>query len=121
MVIRPNPNHWALVPIWNPNCRMRIIALSTLKALWAEDPRYIDAKDPTLAWYRHTLKADLAASTEVKQDFGNASILKDGRVVFNIVGNKYRLVVSINYDYRVVNVRFFGTHKHYDEINAQTI
>ena len=57
----------------------------------------------------------------MKQDFGNASILKDGRVVFNIVGNKYRLVVSINYDYRVVNVRFFGTHKHYDEINAQTI
>jgi len=73
VVIRPNPTHWALVPIWNPNCRMRIIALSTLKAFWAEDPRYIDAKDPTLAWYRHTLKADWAASTEVKQDFGKVT------------------------------------------------
>ena len=99
---------------------MRIIALSTLKAFWAENP-YIDAKDPTLAWYRHTLKADWAAPTEVKQDFGNASILKDGRVVFNIAGNKYRLVVWINYDYAVVYVRFIGTHNHYDEIDAPTI
>jgi mRNA interferase HigB len=100
---------------------MRIIALSTLKAFWAEYPQYMDAKDPTLAWYRHTLKADWAAPTDVKQDFGNASILKDGRVVFNIAGNKYRLVAWINYDYRVVYIRFIGTHKHYDEIDAQTI
>ena len=81
----------------------------------------MDAKGPTLAWYRHTLKADWSVPTEVKQDFGNASILKDGRVVFNIAGNKYRLVVWINYDYRVVYVRFIGGHKHYDEIDAQTI
>jgi mRNA interferase HigB len=100
---------------------MRIIALSTLKAFWVENPRYMDAKDPTLAWYRHTLKSDWAVPTEVKQDFGNASILKDGRVVFNIAGNKYPLVVWINYDYRVAYVRFIGTHKHYDEIDAQTI
>ena len=101
--------------------QLRIIALLTLKAFWAENLRYMDAKDPTLAWYRHTLKANWAAPTEVKQDFGNASILKDGRVVFNIAGNKYRLVVWINYDYTVVYVRFIGTHKHYDEIDAQTI
>ena len=88
---------------------------------WAEHPRYSDAKDPTLAWFRHTLKADWVAPTEVKQDFGNASILKDGRVVFNIAGNKYRLVVWINYGYRVVYVRFICTHKQYDEIDAQTI
>jgi len=100
---------------------MRIIALSKLKAFWVENPRYLDAKDPALAWYRHTLKADWAAPNEVKQDFGNASILKDGRVVFNIAGNKYRLVVWINYDYAVVYVRFIGTHKQYDEIDAQTI
>ena len=121
MVIRPNPAHWTLVPVWDYNCQMRIIALSTLKAFWAENPRYMDAKDPTLAWYRHTLKADWAAPTEVKQDFGNASILKDGRVVFNIAGNKYRLVVWTNYDDAVVYVCFIGTHKHYDEIDAQTI
>jgi mRNA interferase HigB len=57
----------------------------------------------------------------VKADFGNASILKDGRVVFNIVGNKYRLVVWINYPYRVVYIRFPGTHAQYDGIDAQKI
>jgi mRNA interferase HigB len=81
----------------------------------------MDAKDPTLAWHRHTLKADWAAPTEVKQGFGNASILKDGRVVFNIAGNKYRLLLWINYDHAVVYVRFIGTHNHYDEIDAPTI
>jgi len=100
---------------------MRIIALSTLKTFWEENPEYADAKDPTLAWYRHGLKADWATPTDVKQDFGNASILKDGRVVFNIAGNKYRLVVWINYAYRVVYIRFIGTHVQYDKIDVQTI
>lgn len=59
--------------------------------------------------------------SKVKADFGQASILRDGRVVFNIAGNKYRLVTWINYPYRVVYVRFFGTHKQYDKIDAQTI
>jgi mRNA interferase HigB len=89
---------------------MRIIALSTLKAFWEGNPSYGDAIEPTLAWYRHTLKADWSSPAEVKRDFGNASILKDGRVVFNIAGNKYRLVVWINYAYRVVYIRFIGTH-----------
>jgi mRNA interferase HigB len=100
---------------------MRVIALSTLKAFWENHPEYADAKDQTLAWYRFSLKADWSAPAEVKQDFGNASILKDGRVAFNIGGNKYRLVVWINYPYRVVYVRFIGTHKQYDRIDAQTI
>ena len=97
------------------------LALSTLKAFWRENPRYMDVKDSTLAWHRHTLKADWAAPTKVKQGFGNASILIDGRVVFNIAGNKYRLLLWINYDYAVVYVRFIGTHNHYDEIDAPTI
>ena len=58
---------------------------------------------------------------DVKREFGSASILRDGRVVFNIAGNKYRLVVWINYPYRVVYVRFIGTHAQYDRIDAQTI
>ena len=58
---------------------------------------------------------------DVKRDFGNASILKDGRAVFNIAGNKYRLVVWINYAYRVVYIRFIGAHTQYDKIDAQTI
>ena len=100
---------------------MRIIALSTLKAYWEGNPENMDAKEPTLAWHRHTLHADWRSPADVKQDFRNASILKDGRVVFNIAGNKYRLVVWINYAYQVVYIRFIGTHAQYDKIDLQTI
>ena len=100
---------------------MRIIALSTLKAFWEGRPAHGDAREPGLAWYRHALRADWASPADVKADFGNASILRDGRVVFNIAGNKYRLVAWINYPYRVVYVRFIGTHAQYDVIDAQTI
>lgn len=100
---------------------MRIIALSTLKAFWDDNKAYKDAREPVLAWYRHALVADWSGPSDVKKDFRNASILKDGRVVFNIAGNKYRLVVWINYAYRVAYIRFIGTHKQYDKIDAQTI
>ena len=100
---------------------MRVIALSTLKAFWANHPERRDAEPPTLAWYREVLQADWASPAAVKAQFGNASILRDGRVVFNIAGNKYRLVTWINYPYRVVYVRFIGTHRQYDAIDAQTI
>lgn len=100
---------------------MRIIALSRLKAFWEKNPERMDAKEPTLAWYRHALAADWSTPADIKQEFGNASVLKDGRVVFNIAGNKYRLVVWINYAYRVVYIRFIGTHAHYDAIDVQTI
>ncbi len=100
---------------------MRVIALSKLKSFWEKNPDFADAKEPILAWYRHVLKADWATPAEVKADFGQASILRDGRAVFNIGGNKYRLVVWINYGYRVVYIRFIGTHAQYDTIDAQTI
>jgi mRNA interferase HigB len=100
---------------------MRIIALSTLKAFWEDRPEYLDARDPVLSWYRHALRAEWCSPMDVKRDFRNASILRDGRVVFNIAGNKYRLVVRINYPYRVVYVRFIGTHAQYDATDAQTI
>jgi mRNA interferase HigB len=100
---------------------VRVIALSTLKALLARSSGYSDARDPLLAWYRQVLRADWAGPADVKQAIGSASILKDGRVVFNIAGNKYRVVVWINYPYRVVYIRFVGTHRQYDAIDAQTI
>ncbi|WP_295683127.1 type II toxin-antitoxin system HigB family toxin [uncultured Nevskia sp.] len=100
---------------------MRVIALSTLKAFWVERPEYRDAEAPALAWYRLLQKADWAQPGDVKADFGTASILRDGRVVFNIAGNKYRIVVWINYPYRVVYIRFVGTHRQYDQIDVQTI
>jgi mRNA interferase HigB len=100
---------------------MRVIALSTLKACWENNPDYQDAREPCLAWYRQVLVADWASPAAVKADFVNASILKDGRAVFNVTGNKYRLVVWVNYAYRVVYIRFIGTPKQYDAIDAQTI
>ncbi|MFA5371376.1 MAG: type II toxin-antitoxin system HigB family toxin [Sideroxydans sp.] len=100
---------------------MHVISLSTLKAFWENNPGYQDAREPCLAWYQQALVADLASPSAAKADFGNAGILKDGRVVFSIAGNKYWLVVLINYTYRVVYVRFIGTRKQYDAIDAQTI
>lgn len=100
---------------------MRVIALSTLKSFWDDNPAHFDAKEPTLAWYQQVLAADWATPAEVKGDIRSASILKDGRVVFNIAGNKYRIVVWINYAYRVVYIRFIGTHSQYDRVDAQTV
>lgn len=74
-----------------------------------------------LAWYKYVLKADWRSPAEVKADFRSASILKDNRAVFNITGNKYRIIVWINYAYGVVYIRFIGTHAQYDQIDAQTI
>ena len=100
---------------------MRIISLATLKAYWTNHPAGAGAREAALTWYHHTLKADCSSPAAVKSDFGNASILKDGRVVFNIAGNHYRLVTWINYPYRVVYIRFIGSHAEYDGIDAQTI
>jgi mRNA interferase HigB len=98
---------------------VRVIALGTLRAFWKGSNA--DAREPIMAWYRHALKADWASPADVKREFGTASILRDGRVVFNIGGTKYRLVVWINYPYRVVYFRFIGTHRRYDDIDAQTV
>ncbi len=100
---------------------MRIIARSTLLTFLEKHPGYNDAREPLLAWYRHVAKAHWASPTDVKNDFRHASVLKDGRVVFNIAGNKYRLVVWVNYAFQVVYIRFIGTHKEYDKIDAQTV
>jgi mRNA interferase HigB len=100
---------------------MRVIAVSTLKAFWSDQSQYRDAEGPTLAWYRDVVNATWSKPSDVKAQFGSASILQDGRVVFNIAGNKYRIVVWINFPYRVVYIRFIGTHKQYDAIDAQSI
>lgn len=97
---------------------MRVIALGTIKEFWGNHP---DSEEPLKAWYAVTCAADWKTPSEVKKAYGNASILQDGRVVFNIAGNKYRLVAWINYPYRVLYVRFIGTHKAYDKIDAQTV
>lgn len=100
---------------------MRVIALRTLKRFLGSRPDYADAREPTLAWYRQVLKANWSSPAQTKADIRTASILRDGRVVFNIAGNKYRIVAWINYPYRVLYVRFIGTHRQYDRIDPQTI
>lgn len=99
---------------------MRVIALSTLKAFW-DQPNYADAAEPGRAWYRAAVAADWSSPADVKAADGSASILRDGRVVFNIGGNKYRLVTWINYSYKIIYIRFIGAHKQYDAIDAQSI
>lgn len=92
-----------------------------MKAFWENNSSHADVIQPALAWYKHALKANWTTPVEVKADFKSASILKGGRVISNLAGNKYRLVVWINYAYGIVYVRFLGTHAQYDQIDAQTI
>jgi mRNA interferase HigB len=99
---------------------MRIIAKRTLKEFW-ESLLYKDAKGPLEAWHAFVSKVDWNGPADIKIQFRHASFIKDNRVVFNIAGNKYRLIVKINYSYRVVYIRFIGTHNQYDKIDAERI
>jgi mRNA interferase HigB len=100
---------------------MRVIAKRTLREFWERHPSNAPAKTPLQDWYAQVSAADWAAAADLKAQFRDASILRSGRVVFNIGGNKYRLVVRINYSYRVVYVRLVGTHEEYDRIDANTV
>jgi mRNA interferase HigB len=97
---------------------MRIIAKGPLRDFWEACP---DAEEPLMAWYREVEKADWSSPAEVKEKYRNASIVGDNRVVFNIKGNDYRLVVRINYRYRVVYIRFIGSHAEYDKIDVEEV
>lgn len=99
---------------------MRIIAVSTLKAFW-EQAAYRAAEQPLRTWVQVTKSARWSDPSAVKATFNTADILKGGRVIFDIGGNKFRLVAQINYAYHVVYIRFVGTHRQYDQIDAQTV
>jgi mRNA interferase HigB len=99
---------------------MRVIARKTLRDFWTQ-PAYADSEQPLKAWYQEATKADWTGPADVKEKYRSASVLRNNRVALNIAGNKYRLVVSVNYPYRVVYVRFVGTHKMYDAIDAGTV
>jgi mRNA interferase HigB len=102
-------------------CGVRVIALSTLKVFLNRSLAHADAREPVMAWYRQVKGMDWASPAAVKRSVRSASILQDGRVVFNLAGNKYRIVVWINYPYRVMYIRFIGTHRQYDKIDAQSV
>jgi mRNA interferase HigB len=97
---------------------MRVILRKRLNELAS---RYPDAKSEVDAWFHEAEAAIWTNPAQLKAQYGNASILKGSRAVFNICGNKYRVVVKINYPYSVVYVRFAGTHQEYDRINVEEI
>jgi len=99
---------------------MHVIRRRTLIEFY-EQPGRQDARGPLEAWYYEANHAQWASPADVKRLYRSVSILKDNRIVFNIAGNKYRLVVRINYDSKTVFVRFIGTHREYDKIDAEVI
>jgi mRNA interferase HigB len=97
---------------------MRIIALSTLRVFWE---KYPDVETPLRAWYALASRANWKTPAEIKEAYRNASFTANNRVVFNIKGNDYRLVVAVRYDRGLIYVRFVGTHRQYDKIDVTTI
>lgn len=97
---------------------MRVISLQTLKTYWETHP---ETKQQLLAWYDEVVSAQWVKPADIKERFASASILKNRRVVFNIKGNHYRLIVAVAYKIGVVYVKFIGTHKEYDEVDAETV
>lgn len=97
---------------------MRIISRPVLIAF---GERFPDAKSQLEAWWAEARRASWKTPAEIKAKYRNASILKRGRVVFNICGNKYRLIVKFDYEMGIGFVRFVGTHKEYDKIDAEEV
>lgn len=99
---------------------MHVIKKKTLVEFF-QHPEHQDAKGPLEAWHYEVNRAQWTSPADVKAQYGSASVLKNNRIVFNIAGNKYRLVVRINYNSKTVFVRFIGTHREYEKIDAEVI
>ncbi len=97
---------------------MRVIAVSTLRQFWDVHP---DAEQPIKAWVDEAGKAQWAQPADIKAQYRSASVLKNRRVVFNIKGNDYRLIVAVAFKLGIVYVKFIGTHAEYDKIDAETV
>lgn len=97
---------------------MRVVAKKILREFWE---KYTDSEQQLKTWYKEASRASWKRPDEIKDDYAKASILKSGRVVFNICGNKYRLIVDINYDRQWVFIRFIGTHDEYDKTDADNV
>jgi len=98
--------------------KLRVIAKRTLRDFWT---KHADSEQQLTAWFRETEKSEFKNLNELKREYPSASILKDNRIVFNIKGNKYRLIVKFNFAYQICGIRFVATHAKYDKINANKI
>jgi len=97
---------------------MRVIAKKILREFWE---RQNDSEEQLKTWYKEASRAAWTSPNDIKSEYPRASILKSGRVVFNICGNKYRLIVQINYSRGWVFIRFIGSHAEYDKQDADKI
>ncbi|MFO7979263.1 MAG: type II toxin-antitoxin system HigB family toxin [Candidatus Aminicenantes bacterium] len=97
---------------------MRVISKNELIEFYK---KHAETKSPLEAWYHEFKRENWSNPMDVINKYGSARPIKENRVVFNIKGNKYRLVVKINYELKIIRIRFIGTHKEYDKINAEEI
>ena len=97
---------------------MRIISKKILREFWM---KHLHSQQQLMSWFRETRNTEWESPVDIKKEYPSAGFLQDNRVVFNIKGNKYRLIVRINYDYKMVWIRFIGTHVEYDKIDATKI
>lgn len=97
---------------------MRVIAKKILREFW---DKYTDSEQQLKTWYKEASNAKWSSPNDIKREYAKASIIGDSRVVFNICGNKYRLIVRINYERQWVFIRFIGTYKEYDNIDAKNV
>ena len=96
---------------------MRVLAKSTLRGFWTSEPRYADAESPMSAWHAVCLRAEWRTPADVKATFGSVSFVGKN-VVFNVAGNKYRIVGNIDYRRQAIFVKFVGTHVQYDAVDV---
>ena len=97
---------------------MRVIAVKTLRNFWE---RHSDAEQPLKSWHKEAITSTWSTPQDIKATFPSADILPDNRVVFNIKGNAYRLIVQIHYNRGIIYIRFVGTHSEYDKVDATTV
>ena len=97
---------------------MRVIAKKILREFWE---KHSDCEQQLKSWYQEANNAEWKSPNEIKSEYPSASILSNNRIVFDIKGNNYRLIIKVNYSYQIVWIRFIGTHSGYDRINANEI
>lgn len=97
---------------------MRVHNLKTLREFWG---KHKDAEGALRVWFKTAEEASWSSFSDLRKSFGTADVIRGNRAVVNIKGNKYRLVLKINYDWKIAYIRFIGTHADYDRIDAETV
>ncbi len=97
---------------------MRVHSLKTLREFWEN---HADAEDVLRAWFKAVEQESWSSFSDLKRRFGSADVIRGNRAVVNIKGNTYRLVLKVNYDWKIVYIRFIGTHAEYDKIDAEAV